>query len=101
MFKVGASFNAFQTDNQRMIVSAEFQHPADNKERANIGAEYALNELFYGRAGYHVDYDTDGLAFGFGAALSTGETSRIQADYSAVDMGPLQYVHRFSITVVY
>jgi hypothetical protein len=101
IFKVGASFNIFKTEHQRMLFAAEFQHPADNLERANVGAEYAINEIFFGRAGYHIEYDTDGLSFGFGAALKTGQSARIQADYSAVDMGPLQYVHRFSLSVVY
>ena len=57
--------------------------------------------MFYGRIGYHIEYDTDALAFGFGTALSTGKESRLQLDYSAVDMGPLQYVHRFTVTVVF
>jgi hypothetical protein len=101
LFKVGASFNIFKTERQVMVFSAEFQHPADNLERANVGAEYGLNDVFFGRIGYNIEYDTEALAFGFGAAIPTGKSSRIQADYSAVDMGPLQYVHRFSLSVVY
>ncbi len=101
MFKVGASFNLFKTDRQKMLIAAEFQHPSDNLERANVGAEYAINDIFFGRAGYNINYDSDGLAFGFGAALKTGAASRISADYSAVDMGPLQIVHRLTVNVIY
>ncbi len=101
MFKVGASFNLFTTERQNLLLSAEFQHPSDNLERANVGAEYNIGDFFFARAGYNIGYDSDGLAFGFGAAIKTGETSRIQADYSAVDMGPLQYVHRLSLSVGY
>ncbi|MFH1843899.1 MAG: PorV/PorQ family protein [bacterium] len=100
-FKVGASFKAIQMDRQSLLVSAEFQHPADNLERANVGLEYNLNNLMHARLGYNLEYDTDALAFGFGVALSTGKTSKATVDYSAVDMGPLQYVHRISITFVY
>ena len=100
-FKVGVSFNAFKNERQRLTPALEFQHPSDNLERANAGVEYALNELFFARAGYHINYDTDGLAFGFGAALPTGESNRIQADYSAVDMDALGYVHRFTVSVSY
>jgi hypothetical protein len=100
-FKVGASFNMLQMDRQNLLLSAEFQHPADNLERANVGAEYNLNNLLFGRVGYNVDYDTDGLAFGFGVAIKTGKTSKAQIDYSAVDMGPLQYVHRVSVGFSY
>jgi long-subunit fatty acid transport protein len=101
IFKVGVSFNAFKNERQRLTPALEFQHPADNLERANAGLEYALNNMFFARAGYHINYDTDGVAFGFGAALPTGETTRIQADYSAVDMSALGYVHRFTVSVTY
>ncbi len=101
IFKVGASFNAFRNERQRMTIALEFQHPADNLERANVGLEYGLNEMFFARAGYHINYDTDGLAFGFGAGLPTGETTKISADYSAVDMDAIGYVHRFTVSVTY
>jgi long-subunit fatty acid transport protein len=100
-FKVGVSFNAFKNETQRLTPAIEFQHPSDNLERANVGMEYALNKMFFARAGYHVNYDTDGLAFGFGAALPTGNSTAIQADYSAVDMKALGYVHRFTVSVTY
>ncbi len=100
-FKVGVSFNAFKNEHQRLTPALEFQHPSDNLERANAGLEYALNDMFFARAGYHINYDTDGLAYGFGAALPTGETTKIQADYSAVDMEALGYVHRFTVSVTY
>ena len=66
-----------------------------------MGAEYRLNEMFFGRVGYNINYDTDGLAFGFGVGIPTGEDTRLLADYSAVDMGPLEYVHRFTVSVVF
>lgn len=100
-FKVGASFVPIHTDHHKLLLATEFSHPSDNKERANVGAEYTLNKTFHGRLGYHINYDTDGLALGFGAALRTGEETKLQLDYSAVDMGPLQYVHRLTLTVVY
>jgi hypothetical protein len=100
-FKVGASFNAFKNERQRLTCALEFQHPSDNLERANAGLEYGLNEMFFARAGYHINYDTDGLAFGFGAGLPTGDTTKIAADYSAVDMDALGYVHRFTVSVTY
>jgi hypothetical protein len=100
-FKVGASFNAWKNERQQLALATEFQHPADNLERANVGMEYALKDYFFVRGGYHINYDTDGLAFGFGAALPTGEKTRLQADYSGVDMGPLGLLHRMSLSVAF
>lgn len=98
-FKVGISFNAWKNERQNLAIAAEFQHPADNLERANVGLEYGLNRLFFVRTGYNINYDTDGLAFGCGAALPTGEKTKLQADYSGVDMGPLGLLHRMSLSV--
>ncbi len=100
-FKVGASFVPIHTANNRLLVAAEFSHPSDNKEHANVGAEYTLNRMFHLRGGYHINYDTHGVAFGFGTSIFTGKTSKLGLDYSAVDMGPLQYVHRLSLSVVH
>ncbi len=100
-FKVGISFNAFRNERQRLGVALEFAHPSDNVEHANAGLEYALNNMFFVRGGYHINYDTDGASFGLGAAIPTGETTRLQADYSGVDMGPLGLVHRMSLSVMF
>ena len=101
LFKVGASFNAFRNEKQRLTLALEFQHPSDNVERANVGGEWGLNEMFFVRAGYNISYDSEKLAFGFGAGIPTGETTKISADYSAVDMDALSYVHRFTVSVTY
>jgi len=100
-FKVGASFVPIKSDNHRLLASAEFAHPSDNQEHANVGLEYTLNRTFHLRGGYHINYDTDGLALGFGTSIYTGKHSKLGLDYSAVDMGPLQYVHRLSLTVTH
>ncbi|MGD9549356.1 MAG: PorV/PorQ family protein [Candidatus Krumholzibacteriia bacterium] len=99
IFKVGASFSVFKNERQGLQAAFEFQHPADNLERANAGLEYGLNRYFFLRGGYNINYDSDGLAFGFGAALPTGDTTRLQVDYSAVDMDALGYVHRMSLSI--
>ncbi len=100
-FKVGASFEALRFDNSRLLASAEFQHPSDNSERANFGVELDMRQTFFGRVGYNSGFDTDGLAFGFGAAIGTGQRSRAMFDYSMVDMGALDYVHRLSLSFRY
>jgi hypothetical protein len=89
------------SEHHKLLASAEFQHPSDNKERANFGVEYTMNDMFFARTGYHSGYDAEGVAFGFGAAIKTSAEGRLQVDYAAVDMGPLQYVHRLSLRVVY
>ncbi len=100
-FKVGAAFHALEWDNSKVIASAEFQHPSDNAERANFGLEWDIRSQLYARIGYHMNYDTDALAWGFGVALNSGSKNRILFDYSMVDMTALHYVHRLSLSFAY
>lgn len=101
IFKVGTSFSVFRTENQSMIGSFEFAHPADNLERANVGAEYSLKDYFFVRGGYHINYDSDGIGAGFGASVPTGEKTDMVADYSAVDMDALGIVHRVTVRIIF
>jgi hypothetical protein len=100
-FKIGFAFNALESDNSKLIASAEFQHPSDNAERANFGVEWGIREQLFARLGYNMNYDTDALAWGFGVAMDTGRISKVLFDYSMVDMSALSYVHRLSVSFVY
>jgi len=97
IFKVGLAFSAYQRGLHSLMTVGEFSHPSDNKERMNVGMEYSFNQFFYGRAGYNLNYDTDGVAAGFGLRIDTSQTSDLILDYSWVEMGFLGDVHRISL----
>jgi long-subunit fatty acid transport protein len=97
MFKVGVSFEPIRTERQTVLASGEFQHPADNAERANFGLEYSMDNTFFLRGGYNVNYDSETFSAGAGFAISTGQKSAIYLDYSYVDMTSLGGVHRVSV----
>ncbi len=100
-FKVGVSFNAIRTKRQRVLLSAEFQHPADNAERANFGMEYSMDETFLLRGGYYLNYDAETFSAGAGFQIHTGEKSVAILDYSYVDMSSLGGVHRITVAFRY
>jgi hypothetical protein len=101
MFKVGLSADAFDIGPHHMISTVEFSHPPDNKERANIGAEYDFNRFLFLRGGYNAGYDANGVAGGFGVAVSTSERSRLFVDYAFEDLSYLGGAHRFSVSFAY
>ncbi len=101
MFKVGFAFEPIRTGRQKVIASSEFQHPVDNAERANFGVEYQLDNRFFLRGGYNLNYDTDGMAAGAGFRVNTGARSWVNLDYSWVDMTDLEGVHRVSVSFAY
>ena len=83
------------------MASGEFSHPADNKERMNVGMEYAFNQFFYLRGGYNINYDTEGLAWGVGFRIDTSQTSDIGLDYAWEDLEFLGRAHRVTVNFSY
>ncbi|NNE44228.1 MAG: PorV/PorQ family protein [Gemmatimonadetes bacterium] len=101
MFKVGAAMDAYQGEDHNLLLAFQFDHPADNAERASIGGEYTLkafqpNVTLQLRGGYRYNRDEEGLATGFGVEFPTGSGSWIRIDYAFSAMDFLDDVHKFS-----
>jgi hypothetical protein len=101
LFKVGLAIDAYRSGANALLATGEFSHPADNKERMNVGMEYSFNQFFMLRGGYNIGYDSQKLAWGVGFNLDTSQTSDIGLDYSWEDLGYLGTSHRFSLNFSY
>ncbi|MBC8451015.1 PorV/PorQ family protein [bacterium] len=100
-FKFGVSMRVIDTPGQRVTVAAEFRHPSDTSEKINVGAEYALNEMYFARVGYKMNYDEETFSAGGGARVFVGSLGWVGVDYSYVDFGYLGAVHRVGMTVAF
>ena len=98
-FKFGVSMDVLNVAGQKVLVAGEFKHPADTSEKVNVGAEYSLNNTYFVRGGYRIDYDEESFTAGGGAKLTIGALGRIAVDYSYSDMGDLGGVHRAGLTL--
>lgn len=101
LFKVGLSVDAYRRGAHALLAAGEFSHPSDNKERMNVGMEYAFNQFFYMRSGYNIDYDSQGLAWGLGFRVDTSQTSDLGFDYAWEDLGYLGRAHRVTLNFSY
>ena len=101
LFRVGLSVDAYRRGAHALLASGEFSHPADNKERMNVGMEYVFNQFFYMRGGYNISYDTEGLAWGLGFRIDTSQTSDIGLDYAWEDLGFMGSAHRVTVNFSY
>ncbi|MGD1049257.1 MAG: PorV/PorQ family protein, partial [Candidatus Krumholzibacteriaceae bacterium] len=101
VFKVGLAVDAYRSGANALMASGEFSHPADNKERMNVGMEYSFNQFFMLRGGYNIGYDSQQLAMGVGFKIDTSQTSDIGLDYAWEDLGYLGSSHRFSLNFSY
>ena len=101
LFKVGLAVDAYRSGAHALMATGEFSHPADNKERMNVGMEYSFNQFFMLRGGYNIGYDTQKMAMGVGFRIDTSQTSDIGLDYAWEDLGYLGSSHRFSLNFSY
>ena len=106
-FRVGVAMNIlggpetlFPVGQNRLTLALDANHPKDNIERVNFGAEYAWKELLFARAGYKLNYDAEKWSFGGGLKLNVNHQA-FAIDYALVDFGDLGKVSRFSIELLF
>ena len=103
LFRVGISGEIIQNDNLRLTYGLDAMHQNDNAEAVNAGMEFAFRETFFIRGGYANLFRDDtegGLSLGGGLHYRLWNNSTIlKIDYSYVDFGRLQGVHRVSFGV--
>jgi Type IX secretion system protein PorV len=97
VFRVGMSMNLYQNADYQVLGAAEFSHPPDNNERANVGFEVGYKDFLKLRAGTGFGYDTEGLGLGVGFKVPTSLNSEATVDYAFTDMGYLGGIHRMSV----
>ena len=95
MFRLGMAFDAYELLGLRKHpdyaaeVSAEMNHPNDNRERLNIGAEGSYRHLLFLRLGGKFAYDEESFAAGFGLLIPVFDGYRVKFDYAYSYMGRL------------
>ncbi len=118
-FKFGVVGEAFNWNNNRMIITVEGAHPNDNVEQVAMGAEYTFKNILALRAGYRsfvmledkdknvqidathsiaVEEPLAGLSFGAGFNIPVAGM-KTTLDYAYVDMGFLQNAQRLTLTL--
>lgn len=105
-FRLGVSANLFgpdallfTDDMNRFTVSYDLFQPNDYRQQMHIGAEYSFADVVDLRAGYKVDYDTEGLTFGGGVHTALAGVP-FRFDYSYGKLSEyLNNVHRISLGV--
>ena len=104
-FKLGISMNAYRSNVHSVLTSAEFNHPSDNKERANVGLEYEYTPMdrvaLALRGGFMPNRDAEEFAFGLGVQFPTSSNASAKVDYSYSDMDVLGGAHQISVNLIY
>ncbi|MGB2867432.1 MAG: PorV/PorQ family protein [Bacteroidota bacterium] len=82
-----------ETNSQSLLFSYDLSHPRDYDQQHHIGLEYGLMDVLFIRGGYKINFDEEGLTYGFGAHYGN-----VRFDYAYDKFGSiLPGVHRFSL----
>ncbi|MFQ6608989.1 MAG: PorV/PorQ family protein [Fidelibacterota bacterium] len=82
-FRFGMSADPIDKPTMKLTLSVVGEHPPDNAERLNLGAELTFLKFFVGRAGYVMNHDSrKALSFGFGLdSFPVAGVGRLSADF--------------------
>ena len=64
----------------------------------SMGAEYGWKQMYFLRAGSHINHDTAGLSLGAGANIRLGRMM-LTVDYAYVDYDLLNSTNQFAISL--
>jgi hypothetical protein len=102
-FQIGVSTQAFQTDDYKLVVSADAIVPNNDYQSLNIGTEFSFMNFISIRGGYNSLFLKDGEGgLSFGAGVNSKmllSAAIVNFDYAFRDFGNLKNVHSFSIGI--
>ncbi|MFA3783302.1 PorV/PorQ family protein [Melioribacteraceae bacterium 4301-Me] len=97
-FTFGASINAIENENQKVILSFSALKPNDGKPLSQVGIEWNFHNQFFARGGYKINYDVATFTFGGGVKFSISNINT-RFDYSYSSFGLLGVAHRIGIGI--
>lgn len=93
MIRIGIAMDVIGGDealipsrSSRLTLVMDADHPNDGPEHINLGAEYAVKEMFYFRAGYRYNYDQEMFTMGTGIRLDLKGLGQVKLDYAVKPM---------------
>lgn len=102
LFRFGIAYKYDLSDMNSITLATNLNHPNNNVETVDLGAEAKIFDLFYLRGGYQSLFSTNaenGLTLGAGINYKVLDVATFTIDYSWSDWGVLSSVNRFSIGI--
>jgi len=98
IFRIGFAFEPYDSEEHRITISIQLNHPNDNSENVALGAEYTWREMLFLRGGYKFNVDEQNYTFGLGLNVPIS-IAEFTLDYAFANFQRLGSAHRFSITL--
>lgn len=101
-FRVGISYEAFNNSLHRAFVAVDAEHPNNDYESVQVGAEYVFRNVLALRGGYKSLFLQESeQSFTLGAGINYALVGNIMFhfDFAYVDFGLLENVQKYSIGI--
>ena len=102
--RVGAAVDLLAKPNHMLTAAVSAQHPNDNTESVNLGAEYWYQKMLALRAGYKSLFLTDseeGLTMGVGFVPPLRAGFGLHLDFAYENFSRLGSVYKYSLSVTF
>lgn len=99
-FRIGFALDPVETKTSKLTTSIQLNHPNDNSENLNIGAEYSYKDFLFLRGGYKFNVDSENYSGGIGVKVPIKFTTTT-FDYSIANFKDLGYTHRISVNLLF
>ncbi len=97
-FHIGAAYDLYENDQNKLIVTGQITNPSDNAEQFNVGAEYSFMKQFFVRTGYEFGVEERKIP-SLGAGVELKVMNKIfKADYAYTLFERLGEIHRIAIS---
>ncbi|MBZ0204526.1 MAG: PorV/PorQ family protein [Ignavibacteria bacterium] len=99
MFRIGFAYDPIDNKTNKLTTAIQLNHPNDNAENLNIGAEYSYKNFLFLRAGYKFNVEAENYSAGIGLKVPISIT-KTSFDYSVANFKDLGFTHRLSINLL-
>lgn len=99
-FVLGASYDAYESENFDVVLTGQITNPSDNAERISFGTEITFIDRFFLRTGYQLGIEESVLpSFGAGILVPVAKTRTLAVDYSFTSLELLGTTHRIGLKI--
>ena len=91
---IGPDSELMPSETHKLLIAVDAINPIDYTLYSAVGMEYSYKEMFYLRAGTHLEHDTADFSVGGGFVLDVN-SYKIGLDYAYVNYGILNETHQF------
>ncbi|MCX7878057.1 MAG: PorV/PorQ family protein [Ignavibacteria bacterium] len=100
MFRIGIAYDPIDNKTNKLTTSVQLNHPNDNAENVNIGAEYSYKDFLFLRGGYKFNVESENYSGGLGFKVPLKITTA-SVDYSISNFKDLGFTHRISLNLLF